>query len=116
MRSYIKIHGPPLLKAIRALETLALDATEVCIRNTFINVSMPQLNEPIAIHDYFNALGDISEERCDTIISKSGESLGEYDFFFEWFVDPTVDQLHEIIEKIDDALAEIGVRYTITTK
>jgi hypothetical protein len=32
---------------------------------------------------YFKPLASISVERCDTIVSKSGETLGEYDFFYE---------------------------------
>jgi hypothetical protein len=60
--------------------------------------------------------GQISEERCGTIISESRESLGEYDFFFEWFKKPTMDQLHMLMDAVDKALSEVGVRYTITTK
>jgi hypothetical protein len=66
------------------------------------------------VMNYFG--GDISEERCDTIISKSGESLGEYDFYYEWFKKPTVAQIQELIEKIDEALTPTKVKYTITTK
>ena len=64
----------------------------------------------------FLGVDDISEERCDTLISKSGESLGEYDFFFEWFTKPTVAQVEDLIEKIDEVLAPLGVKYTLTTK
>ncbi len=60
--------------------------------------------------------GAISEERCDTIISKSGESLGEYDFYYEWFQKPTVSQIEDLITQIDEALTPTGVKYTITTK
>jgi hypothetical protein len=42
--------------------------------------------------------------------------LGENDFFFEWFTEPNVDQLNEIITKIDEAMTKIGCRYSITTK
>jgi len=52
-------------------------------------------------------LGEISVKRCGKIISKSGEGLGEYDFFFEWFTKPTTDQVNELIEKIDEALAPL---------
>jgi len=50
------------------------------------------------------------------LISKSGERLGEYDFFYEWFTEPKLDQLNGLIEKIDEALTPLGCRYTITTK
>ena len=51
---------------------------------------------------------------CSNII-KSGERLGEYDFF-EWFTEPTMDQIHQLMEKIDKALPLLGCKYTITTK
>ena len=51
-----------------------------------------------------------------TIISKSGKKLGEYDFYFEWFKDPTMDELNNLIEIIDEVLTPIGSRYTITSK
>ena len=46
MKSYIKIYGPPVLKAIKALETIAVDMPEVCIWNTIIETM------PFAITDY----------------------------------------------------------------
>jgi hypothetical protein len=55
-------------------------------------------------------------ERCSNIISKVGESMGEYDFFFKWLTDPTSDQLNELIGKIDKALKPMKCLYTITTK
>jgi hypothetical protein len=36
MKSYVKIYGPPILKAIKALEKTAIDMPEVCIMDTFI--------------------------------------------------------------------------------
>ncbi len=116
MKSYIKIYGPPILKAIRELEKVAIDSPEVCIMDTVIAVGGPQFNTQEGIADFFGGFGDITVERCSNIISKSGESLGEYDFFFEWFVDPTTDQLNELIGKIDKTLKPLKCMYTITTK
>jgi hypothetical protein len=59
---------------------------------------------------------DASVERCNKIISRSGEMLGEYDFFFEWFKDPSMEELNNFIEKIDTVLTPLGCRYTIITK
>ena len=42
--------------------------------------------------------------------------LGDYDFFFEWEVEPTVEQINELIEMIDVALTDCGCMYSITTK
>lgn len=79
IRSYIKIHGPPLLKAIEALERIPVNTVEIPAR---------------AI----------------------GFTLGEYDFCFEWTRgQPDPEQFFKLIEKIDEALTPLGVRYTITT-
>jgi hypothetical protein len=116
MKSYIKVYGPPLLKAVRELEKVAVDFPEVCIMDTVIAAGGPDFSTSEGIADFFGGAGDITVERCSNIISKSGESLGEFDFYFEWFVDPSTDQLNELIEKIDTALKPLKCMYTITTK
>lgn len=118
-RSYVKIYGPPLLKAIKELEKVAIDVPEVCIMDTIIEGSMPAYESPdfhTGALNYFTPLGKITKERCSKIISKSGEMLGEHDFFFEWFKDPSQTELNNLIEKIDKAIAPLGCKYTITTK
>jgi hypothetical protein len=130
MKSYVKVYGPPLLKALRALEKTAIGMPEVCIMDTTIaaglgapkmGMSVMEMSEPTldsmdGVMSFFGGEGRISEERCGTIVSKSGESLGEYDFFYEWFTKPTMKQIESLIERIDEALAPTGVKYTITTK
>lgn len=118
--SYVKIFGPPLLKAIKALETVAVDVPEVCIMDTqvigFSGFDSAGIGES-AIQSLFSSIGvEVPRERCAKFISKSGEKLGEYDFFFEWFKNPTPQELNSLIEKIDAALTPLGCRYTITTK
>jgi len=115
-RSYLKIYGPPLLKAIRELEKVAIGMPQVCIMDTIIETSTPSFETPTGAYDYFSSVGRITRERCDKIISKSGEMLGEHDFYFEWFKDPTQKDINDLIEKIDNALTPLGCRYTITTK
>jgi hypothetical protein len=125
MKSYIKIYGPPMLKALKALEKVAIGLPEVCIMNTTIETaSAPAMHDSDesalgslgGIMSYFGGPEMITEERCDTIISKSGESLGEYDFYFEWFKKPSMNEIMDLIERIDEALADVGVKYTITSK
>ncbi len=137
MISFIKIYGPPILKAIKALEKIAVEMPEVCIMNTVISHEIsPYIARDIGAtpirtsrdhtivpgvkvwaRNYFTSSGvSIPIERCQSIISKSGESLGEYDFFFEWLEKPNMEQLNELIENIDEALAPLGCYYTITTK
>ena len=80
--------------------------------------SIPSLADPDTAYSYFmnTGIAEITRERCNTIVSKSGEQLGEYDFFFEWFKKPTMDELNNLIKRIDKALAPLETRYTITTK
>ena len=120
-RSYIKIYGPPVLKAIRALEGLSIDIPQVCVMDTMIALGGPEFNTQTGIVDYFSGGGQsgegkITKERCTTIISKSGEMLGEFDFFFEWLKEPSTKEIDALITKIDETLAPIGVKYTITTR
>lgn len=131
MKSYIKLYGPPINEALKTLRKIAIDFPEVCVMDTGIEASFglgsvagpggipgaggrQGLGSVEMVMNYFG--GDISEERCDTIISKSGERLGEYDFYYEWFKKPSVAQVEDLISKIDEALAPTGVKYTITTK
>lgn len=122
MISYIKLYGPPIYDAIKELEKIAVGMPEVCIMDTLI--SSPGTGQPYmmgieGVHEYFGGFGsteDITIERCNTIISKSGERLGEYDFFFEWFKDPSMDELNDLIKRIDQALKPLGTRYSIMTK
>ena len=115
LKSYIKIYGPPILKAIRALEKAAIDMPEVCIWDTLIE-AVPMYDSSDVL-GYFQLSGvELPSQRCSQIISKSGEKVGEYNFYFEWFKNPTQEELNVFIEKIDNALTPIGCRYTITTK
>lgn len=130
MISYVKVYGPPLLPALKTLEKVAIGMPEVCIMDTTIAASIgvprvgmsviemgePALDTPDGVLKFFGGEDTISKERCDTIISKSGESLGEYDFYFQWFTKPTMKQVEDLIGRIDEALAPLGVKYTITTK
>ncbi len=131
MKSYIKLYGPPINTALKTLRSVAVDLPEVCVMDTALEAELgfgsivgpggisgaggqASLDSVQMVMSYFG--NEIPEERCDTIISKSGERLGEYDFYFEWFQKPTVAQIEDLISKIDEALTPTGVRYTITTK
>ena len=116
MRSYIKIYGPPTMKAIKALEKMAIHFPEVCIMDPLIYSSMSAFQTNEGTMNYFATSGEVPRPRCDTLVSKSGTKLGEYDFFFEWFKDPTMDQISMLIENIDETLTPLNVKYTITTK
>lgn len=114
--SYVKIIGPPYEESIHMLERISLDMPEVCIMNTILLHGNPVLDSLDWIYNYMKNWGDVKYEECDRIISDSGHSLGDYDFYFEWFQEPSMEQLNKLTGKIDDALNETGARYTITHK
>jgi hypothetical protein len=128
MKSYIKLFGPPIMKAITELEKIAIDMPQVCVMEAMISTEIPKnIAEDIGGHAerwgnvastyYLRNTGvRVPVERCRDIISRLGESLGEYDFFFEWFQKPSVNQVEDLISKIDEVLLPLGVKYTITTK
>jgi hypothetical protein len=129
MRSYIKIYGPPILEAIRELEKVAIDMPEVCIMDYVIQKDLsPRMAKDlggdtietfdVTIPGFFMQRTGVvvPVKRCHSIISKHGQKLGEYDFFFEWHEEPETSQLNDLIEKIDCALKPLGCLYTITTK
>jgi hypothetical protein len=128
MRSYIKIYGPPILDAIKVLQEIAIPIEEVCIMDTTWEMGGADIASDIggpvgmglagsAVEQYFiQNFGPIARARCENIISKSGQSVGEYDFYYEWFTEPGQSQIMDLIQKIDEALKPLGCRYTITTK
>ena len=119
MISYVKLYGPPIYDAIKELEKIAVGMPEVCIMSTtYVAGMVPNIADTETAYRYFMDTGvsEITEKRCSTIISKSSERLGEYDFFFEWFRKPTMEELNGLIKRIDEALKPLGTRYTITTK
>jgi hypothetical protein len=116
MRSYIKIYGPSVLDAIKALEKLSIDMPQVCIMDALIYRVFPGAQgtsdsqiDFYRVREYLDEFGDVPEERCHKMISKSGESLGDYDFFFEWFEKPSLKDLNDLIVKIDDTLKPLNV-------
>lgn len=129
MRSYIKIYGPPVLEAIKELEKIAIDMPEVCIMDYFIAHDIsPSIAAELDASKVSSQGGSVPGffmqrtgvvlpvKRCHSIISKHGQKLGEYDFFFEWVGEPETSQLNELIRRIDSALKPLGCLYTITTK
>lgn len=127
MRSYIKVMGPPLLEAVRELEKVAVGMPQVCIMDEAILLDIPRgmakdIGQPFEYTEHVSGFFtrrtgvSVKAERCRSIISESGEALGEYDFFFEWLKRPSMEQLNELIKRVDGALEPLGCLYSITTK
>ena len=86
MESKIKLYGPPINDAITELQKLVKE--------------LPVISE-----------GGLSHS-----MAPSGETLmGDFDFVFHWKEKPDEKQLRSLIKKIDEALKDLGCRYTITT-
>jgi hypothetical protein len=127
--SYIKLYGPPVSEGIKKLEEVAIDMPEVCIMDYAILTDLsPRMAEDLGGHTVETSEAIASEffmrrtaatvpiKRCRSIISRHGQKLGEYDFFFEWHETPDASQIDNLIKKIDEALKPLGCLYTITTK
>jgi len=50
------------------------------------------------------------------IISDAKQIMGDEDFMFEWTEKPTMKQVEDLIGRIDEALAGMGVLYTLKTE
>jgi hypothetical protein len=118
VKSYIKIYGPPFVKALRALEKIAVESPEVLIKSFYDTfLSSLALDYTDESQDYISSIPlEVPVGRRVRLISKSGHTLGDYDFFFEWARDPTWEELQDLTSKIDKALGPLGCKYTIVTK
>ena len=116
-RSYIKLYGPPVRKGLKALEQVAVEMSKKTTMR-FFSVSVPDMGMihggDVSDTPYY--VGGLSERETVKLISRSSQVLGDYDFFFEWEEEPTVDQINELIEMIDEALTDCNCMYSITTK
>lgn len=126
-KSYIKLYGPPILKSLRALEKVAAEMSKKTTMR-YYSVLVPQLpfymggdsgTANYMMREYVGGIladVDLSEQDKVKLVSRAGDSLGEYDFFFEWEREPSKQQVIELIGMIDEALVDCGCRYSIITK
>jgi len=119
VRSYIKIYGPPILEAIKALEAVAVDMSKA-ISLKFSHKCLPYPSKSNTRHwnAYVNNMKRTYVDCYEPVrlISEANQQLGEYDFFYEWDKEPNMEQVEELLGKIDEALGGLGCYYTISTK
>jgi len=120
MRTYIKIIGPPLYEAVLALQRIAKEMPYVTNREVFIETKQPDFTDIDASRDFFMNihLQDYPIHREDqvNIIKRAEAVMGDYDFYFEWVRKPTVNDMIELVKRIDEEFSRLGCQYMIRTK
>ena len=120
MRSYIKIIGPPLYEAVLALQRIAKEMPYVTHREVFIETKQPDFTDMDASRDFFMNihLQDYPIHRDDQVklIKRAEAMIGDYDFYFEWIRKPTVNDMIELVKRIDEEFSRLGCQYMIRTK
>ncbi len=119
VKSYIKIYGPPIVEALHALEKVAIEIPEVSYYTStmvFSNIPFDPQATSLYLEGMVSRGNIVKEARKGKLISKSGVTLGDNDFFFEWNVKPNSEQIDDLIKRVDEALKPLGCNYTITTK
>ncbi|OLS16520.1 MAG: hypothetical protein HeimC3_54630 [Candidatus Heimdallarchaeota archaeon LC_3] len=94
MRTYLKLYGPDLLKALPILEE--------------ISTKFSELSGSASLRE------DKSSKKVARIKSSS-VVIGNYDFSFDWHTEPTIDRVLNLIKEIDLKLLKTKVRYEAST-
>ena len=121
VKSYVRIYGPPLLKAIKTLEGVAVEMsnkTQVKFSHKCVPYPTRMQSDRNDWNTYLKNLQNTYRDwyEPEKIISDASMTLGEYDFVFEWTSKPSLSHIEDLIGNIDVALEDIGVLYTLTTE
>jgi hypothetical protein len=121
VRSFVRIYGPPVLEAIDALESIAVElskTTGIKFSHTCIPYPERLQSNKTDWETFLKKMQDIYVDCYEPLklISDSAYMLGEYDFFFEWDEKPSLEEIRGLIGRIDEALKGMGCMYTTTTK
>jgi hypothetical protein len=121
VKSYVRIYGPPLLKAIKALEGVAVTmSTKTEVK--FSHKCVPYPTRMQSDKNDWNAyLQNMKKTYTDCyepekIISDASMTMGNYDFVFDWTSKPSITQIEDLIARVDAVLEKVGVMYTLTTE
>jgi hypothetical protein len=113
LKTYLKIYGPTIMEALNELQKIATEMPQVAHFHFMAGLkgvpAHPEDPEGVSALPRSSA----AEEKTMTMfkkspISKSGHTLGDYDFFFEWERDPTWFEMTDLISKIDKAFSRLG--------
>ena len=120
-KTYVRLYGPPLMKALNALEGVAVElskTTEVKFSHKCIPYPTRTQTDKRDWNTYLNTLKNTYVECYEPqkIISDAKQIMGDEDFMFEWTEKPTMKQVEDLIGRIDEALAGMGVLYTLKTE
>ena len=121
VKSYVRIYGPPLLKAIKTLEGIAVELsnkTEVKFSHKCVPYPTRLQSDKNDWNAYLQNMQKTYKDcyEPEKILSDASMTLGDYDFVFEWTSKPSMAKIEDLIKKIDAALKDVGVMYTLTTE
>lgn len=118
VRTYVRIFGPPILKAIKALEGVAVEMNKSePVKFSHKCIPYPRFTQQDS-REWRSYIQTLEKTYVDCyepskLISDAKEMLGDSDFFFEWRDKPTMNQIELLIGKIDEALKGIGCFYAL---
>jgi hypothetical protein len=121
VKSYVRIYGPPLLKAIKALEGVAVtmsNKTEVKFSHKCVPYPTRMQSDKNDWNAYLQNMQKTYKDcyEPEKIISDASMTMGDYDFVFDWTSKPSITQIEDLIARVDAALEKVGVMYTLTTE
>ena len=121
VKSYVRIYGPPLLKAIKTLEGIAVELsnkTEVKFSHKCVPYPTRLQSDKNDWNAYLQNMQKTYKDcyEPEKILSDASMTLGDYDFVFEWTSKPSIVKIEDLIKNIDAALKDVGVMYTLTTE
>ncbi len=121
VKSYVRIYGPPLLKAIKALEGVAVTMstkTEVKFSHKCVPYPTRMQSDKNDWNAYLQNMKKTYKDcyEPEKIISDASMTMGDYDFVFDWTSKPSITQIEDLIARVDAALEKVGVMYTLTTE
>lgn len=112
MKSYVRVCGPAIAEALRALGKIAAESPEVL---SYCDTLTPVPSGCELLRSCFTSIPveipTRREAKLVRLISK-----GDNDFFFEWARNPTQKELEDLTSRINEALAPLGCKYIIVTK